>query len=105
MTWKTKQLRRPIMSFGVQITELVLREPGMSEVNDIKAYPYTVCPDEDGGVEIRIKPLLVGKYIQALADVPAGAVKEMHPADVFEIGNELMGFFMGGSQDEAASAS
>ncbi|WP_410498145.1 phage tail assembly protein [Chitinibacter sp. S2-10] len=103
MTFLTKKLRQPITAYEEQHSEITLRTPGMAEVNAIKAYPYTLCPDDDGAVEIRIKPVLVSKYIEMLADIPASAVKQIHPADVFEIGNALMGFFTGNSEAAASS--
>ena len=98
MSWVTKTLRQPITAHGEVLTVLELREPTMGDMQKIHAFPYTVSGDSaTGEFDMRPKPQLVGRYIEELAAIPPSSVKQLHPADVFEIGMLMIGFFTGGS--------
>lgn len=83
-------LTKKVSAYGDEVTELVLREPGVADTRALKSLPYSI--GEDGMP--RPLPDVCGRYIARLAEVPESAVDQMDVSDFHRLVWVVVGFFI-----------
>lgn len=102
MSGVTIKLGRPVKAHGEDITELVMREPTVSDTLDL-GMPFAI--DATGETsEIVFRTAVIARYAVRLAGVPMGAVKALSMNDWLAVQGAVQGFF-GRSGDAVSSSS
>ncbi|HEV7286022.1 MAG TPA: phage tail assembly protein [Kaistia sp.] len=83
----TITLKRPITAHGEEVTKVTLRD---LEAGDIIVCGYPLQINDGGATPIAGA---VAKYIERLGNLPASAIKKMHPADFSACLQVIIGFF------------
>lgn len=102
MSGVTVQLSKLVKAHGEDITELVLREPTVSDTLDL-GMPMAIESDGEGGNTIVFRTAVLAKYAVRLAGVPMGTIKALSMGDWLAVQGAVQGFF--GRSDDAASSS
>lgn len=87
-------LSAPIPAHGKQITEIRCRTPTGGDMMRIgNPVTFNAFADEPERT-IQIDPLVMGRMISHLAEIPTSAVERMAPGDFMKLGWKLAGFFL-----------
>lgn len=101
MSGVTIKLGKPVKAHGEDITELVLREPDVSDTLDL-GMPFAIDASGDSS-EIVFRTPVIARYAVRLAGVPMGTIKSLSINDWLAVQGAVQGFF--GRSDDAASNS
>jgi len=85
------QLQKPVMAHGERIHVIDLKEPNGGHVRRL-GYPFTI--NKDG--QVVLFGDVVARYVSELGGVPPSTVDSMTPADLYELGWSVAGFFLKG---------
>ena len=101
MSGVTVPLSKPVKAHGEDVTELVLREPTVSDTLDL-GMPFAIDASGESS-EIVFRTSVIARYAVRLANVPMGAIKSLAMDDWLAVQGAVQGFF--GRSDDAASSS
>lgn len=94
------KLSQPIKAHGEEVSTLSIRRPTMTEVRNIKGFPYVLgenmlpVADTDKSA----------KYIAVCCAIPAGSVDQLSLHDFNQLTWEVIGFFVNPGENSPTSA-
>lgn len=91
MSGVTIKLSGPVKAHGEDITELVLREPTVSDTLDL-GMPFAIDASGDSS-EIVFRTAVIARYVVRLANVPMGTIKSLSMDDWLAVQGAVQGFF------------